>query len=29
LTSQSRIYAVAYVVLVFYVFPLLLIFLWR
>jgi sodium-dependent phosphate cotransporter len=29
LTSQSRFYAVAYVVLVFYVFPLLLIFLWR
>ena len=29
LTSQSRLYAVAYVVVVFYVLPLLLIFLWR
>ena len=29
LTSQSRLYAIAYVALVFYILPLLLIFLWR
>ena len=29
MTSKSRFYAIAYVILVFYVFPLILIFLWR